>query len=249
MGTRNTLRKDFINRRLKHVKPPEEIKRRLTRFLNGQQSKKLLKQWIELDPIVEWNDDGTKAKYEPSIKKHWLSVCDMVKIDGYWMEMGVREGRSVGWMLERFPKQELHGFDSWEGLPEEWHIGGGQTYDKGDMNVPMPVFPTNIKLYKGWFDKTLPKWKEQHTGPIALLHIDSDLYSSAKQTLTILNDQIVPGTIIAFDELCNFRITKKLENWYEHEWRALTEWLVQSNRVVEPITRNYAYQGACVVIE
>ena len=62
--------------------------------------------------------------YEPSIKKHWLSVCDMVKIDGYWMEMGVREGRSVGWMLERLPKQELHGFDSWEGLTEEWHIGG-----------------------------------------------------------------------------------------------------------------------------
>jgi hypothetical protein len=49
--------------------------------------------------------------------------------------------------------------------------------------------------------------------------------------------------------LCNFRLTKKLENWYEHEWKALTEWLVQYHRVVEPITRNYAYQGACVVIE
>ena len=68
-------KKDMINRRLKHVKPPEEIKRKLTRFLNGQSSKKLLKQWIEVDPIVALNDDGTKAKYEPSIKKHWLEVC------------------------------------------------------------------------------------------------------------------------------------------------------------------------------
>ena len=243
------FRKEMINRRLKHVKPPEEIKRKLTRFLNGQNSKKLLKQWIEVDPIVALNDDQTKAKYEPSIKKHWLEVCSMVTMPGYWIEMGVRGGRSVGWMLEKFPNQELHGFDSWEGLPEEWFIGGSTTYRKGDMNVDMPNLPNNIKLHKGWFKDSLPKWKENHTGPIALLHIDSDLYSSAKTTLEFLNDQIVPGTIITFDELCNFRLTKKLENWYEHEWRALTEWLVQYNRVIKPITRNYAYQGACVVIE
>ena len=245
----NKFRKEMINRRLKHVKPPEEIKRKLTRFLDGQSSKKLLKQWIEIDPIVALNDDGTKAKYEPSIKKHWLEVCKRVTMPGYWMEMGVRGGRSVAWMLEEFPNQELHGFDSWEGLPEEWFIGGSTTYRKGDMNVDMPIFPDNIKLYKGWFKDSLPKWRQDHKGPIALLHIDSDLYSSCKTTLEFLNDQIVPGTIIAFDELCNFRLTKKLENWYEHEWKALTEWLVQYHRVVEPITRNYAYQGACVVIE
>ena len=40
------------------------------------------------------------------------------------------------------------GFDSWEGLPEEWFIGGSTTYRKGDMNVDMPDFPDNIKLYK-----------------------------------------------------------------------------------------------------
>jgi hypothetical protein len=66
--------------------------------------------------------------------------------------------------------------------------------------------------------------------------------------LTILNEQIVPGTIITFDELCNFRITKKLENWYEHEWRALVEWIKENKRQVEPMTRNYAYQASCRVI-
>jgi len=40
-----------------------------------------------------------------------------------------------------------------------------------------------------------------------------------------------------------------MENWYEHEWKALSEWLAEYNRKVEPITRNYAYQGACKVIE
>ena len=165
-------KKEWVNRRLKHVKPPEEIKRKLTRFLDGQNSKKLLKQWIEINPIVALNDDGTKAKYEPSIKKHWLEVCKKVTMPGYWMEMGVRGGRSVGWMLEEFPNQEMHGFDSWEGLPEEWFIGGNTKYRKGDMNVDMPNFPDNIKLYKGWFKDSLPKWRQDHKGPIALLHID-----------------------------------------------------------------------------
>ncbi len=242
-------RKEWNNRRLKHVKPKEEIRNHLLRFLDGQKSKLLLKKWIDVEPTVYWNTDQTKAKYEPSIKKHWLQVCSMVTMPGYWIEMGVREGRSVGWMLEEYPNQELHGFDSWEGLPESWYIGGQTRYQRGDMNVPMPQFPDNIKLYKGWFEDTLPSWKKTHTGPIALLHIDSDLYSSCKTTLTQLNKQIVPGTIITFDELCNFRLTKKMENWYEHEWKALSEWLTEYNRKVQPITRNYAYQGACQVIE
>ena len=243
------LQKDWIRRRLKHVKSKESIRNHLLRFLDGDSSKKLLKKWIDIEPTVYWNDDQTKAKYEPSIKKHWLQVCSMVTMPGYWIEMGVREGRSVGWMLEEYPNQELHGFDSWEGLPESWYIGGQTRYQRGDMNVPMPHFPDNIKLYKGWFEDTLPSWKKTHTGPIALLHIDSDLYSSCKTTLTQLNKQIVPGTIITFDELCNFRLTKKMENWYEHEWKALSEWLAEYNRKVQPITRNYAYQGACQVIE
>ena len=95
-------RKEWNNRRLKHVKPKEEIRNHLLRFLDGQKSKLLLKKWIDVEPTVCWNTDQTKAKYEPSIKKHWLQVCSMVTMPGYWIEMGVREGRSVGWMLEEY---------------------------------------------------------------------------------------------------------------------------------------------------
>jgi len=242
--------KEYYNIRNKHVKSPEQIKQVTTRFANKTKNpdeKKLLKQFIDIVPTNVLNDDGTKARYEPSIRAHFLKALEQVNIKGHWLEMGVRGGRSVSWLLEKYPTQIYHGFDSWEGLPEEWFIGSGRVYEAGDMKVDMPDFPDNIKLHKGWFEDTLPKWKTQNQGPIAFIHIDSDLYSSCKQTLNILNDQIVPGTVLAFDEFVNFRLTKKLSNWYEHEWRALNEWLHEKKRIVTPLTRNFAYQASCVV--
>ena len=240
----------MFNRRNKHVKPREEIKNKTLRYAKSTKNtneKKLLKQFIQIEPTNVLNDDGTKARYEPSIHIHFHKALEQITLEGHWMEMGVRDGRSVEWLLEKYPSQEYHGFDSWEGLPEQWSIGSSKIYDAGDMKVPMPKFPKNIKLYKGWFKDTLPEWKLQHPGPIAFIHIDSDLYSSCKETLDILNEQIVPGTVLAFDEIINFRGTKKLGNWYEHEWKALNEWIVEKERQVEPATRNFAYQASCVV--
>ena len=243
---------EFLRHRLKGVKDKDLIKHKESRWATKTkhpEEKLLMKSFVDLDPIYVESGDGTKAKYEPSIKKHFQTVLDMVTLDGYWMEMGVRGGRSVEWLLEKYPNKEYHGFDSWEGLPEDWFIGASVRYKAGDMNVDMPNFPDNIKLYKGWFTESLPKWKSDHKGPIAFIHIDSDLYSSCKTTLEELNDQIVPGTVLAFDEFINFRLTKKLGNWYEHEWKALMEWLQTHNRKIKPLTRNYAYQASCVVIE
>ena len=243
---------EFMRQRLKGVKTTKEIRAKEAKHAvhtKYPEEKQLMKRFVDLEPINELSSDGTKAKYEPSIRKHFQSVLDLIDIDGYWMEMGVRGGRSVAWLLEKYPNQEYHGFDSWEGLPEKWDIGAGPIYQKGDMNVDMPDFPDNIKLHKGWFKDSLPVWKKQYTGPIAFIHIDSDLYSSCKTTLEELNEQIVPGTILAFDEFINFRLTKKLQNWYKHEWKAFVEWIHRYNRKVEPLTRNFAYQASCRVIE
>mgnify|MGYP003339266618 CR=1 FL=1 len=47
----------------------------------------------------------------------------------------------------------------------------------------------------------VPKWLEEtDLKQISLLHVDSDLYSSAKIIFDNLNDYIVQGTIIVFDE-------------------------------------------------
>ena len=90
--------------------------------------------------------------------------------------------------------------------------------------------------------------KAEYKNNIAYLHIDSDLYSSAKTVLTKLNDRIVPGTLIVFDELINFRLMQKMNTWTQHEWKALTEWRSEYNREVTPVARSSMNQVALRVI-
>ena len=60
---------------------------------------------------------------------------------------------------------------------------------------------------------------QNHKESAAFIHIDSDLYSSAKTVLTLLQKQIVSGTVIVFDEYFNY------PNWQQHEFRAFQEFV------------------------
>ena len=237
---------------IKRVKSKEKIVEQLFKQLlthrttAGDAERVFLEKFIAIDPIYAGNLDkfdvvGTRVLWQQT-------VIDHVNISGHWMEFGVRGGDTIRWLLEKRPDQSIHGFDSWEGLPEEWNTGG-KNYPAGAMAVPMPVFKDNVQLHQGWFDRTLEPWKMDNNGTVAYLHIDSDLYSSAVYVLNTLNDRIVPGTIIVFDELCNFRLSGKMNNWPIHEWRALCEWLEQHRRQVEPVARSCMHQAAVRVIK
>ncbi|MDP6505306.1 MAG: TylF/MycF/NovP-related O-methyltransferase [Planctomycetota bacterium] len=56
-----------------------------------------------------------------------------------------------------------------------------------------------LHLVKGWFQNTLPAWKDR-IGPIALLHIDGDFYESTKACLEQLGPQVVPGGVVILDD-------------------------------------------------
>lgn len=226
------------------IKTPEEIKERLFKEITGKYSKQLLEDIIDLDPITVGNE---KIKLLDTRKKWQQEVIQLVYLGGAWLEFGVREGQTIQWTLDKKPNQVIHGFDSWEGLPEEWNTGA-QVWKKGEMSVPMPKFSSNVKLYKGWFEDTIDPWKEQNNDWISYLHIDSDLYSSAKTVLTKLNDRIVPGTLIVFDELINFRLMQKMNTWAQHEWKALMEWQFEFKREVSPVARTSMNQVAFRVL-
>jgi len=229
-----------MSKPIKTVKTRSQLQSLLSNISEG---KELLSQWIDLDPIFV--GEKTKANYLESIHKQLIDSTEKMSIDGHWCEFGVRQGRSLKWLIEKYPHQIIHAFDSWQGLPEEWNHGTGKV---ADMSCEPPEVPKHIKLHKGWFKDTLPTWKQQHKGPIAFLHMDADIYSSTKEVLMSLNDQIVSGTVITFDEFCNFRLSGKMSKWQEHEFRALVEWLNECQRKVRPINRNWAYQASCVVL-
>ena len=147
-----------------------------------------------------------------------LSKClNEVKLNGLYLEFGVYSGTTINYISEKVPDL-VHGFDSFQGLPEQWgNVPQGGFSTKGHL----PSVKDNVRLHVGWFDETLPPFLEENKGPVAFLHIDSDLYSSAKTILTTLADRIVSGTVIVFDEYFNY------PGWQDHEHKAFQEYVEQ----------------------
>jgi len=141
-----------------------------------------------------------------------------VTIEGSYSEFGVFEGKSVN-HIARSVKQEVHAYDSFEGLPETWlssHEAGHFALDK------LPFFEKNVVVHKGWFDDTLPAFVASNKQNIAFLHIDCDLYSSTKTVFKFLGDRIVENTIIIFDEYFNYPF------WQHHEYKAFQEFVKEN---------------------
>lgn len=159
------------------------------------------------------------------------------------LEFGVWMGHSVNRIGLAYPKAQVFGFDSFYGLPEDW----SGPWIKGSFNVlgHLPRgLPSNVQLVAGWFNESLPafitsaQWlfsvekymksasKRRMVVPkaqIALLHIDCDLYSSTMTVLNALDEYILPGTIIVFDELMNF------VDYEKQEMKALYEYVTTRN--------------------
>lgn len=149
---------------------------------------------------------------------------DSVKLKGLFIELGVCTGKTINFIAALNPHQKVYGFDSFKGLPEDW-VKGNYTIKKGTFafknSDDLPSVLHNVELIRGWFKKTLKDFTKAYDSkePIAFLHIDSDLYSSAATALTILGDRIQPGTILVFDELYNY------PGFENHEFKAFQEFL------------------------
>lgn len=161
-----------------------------------------------------------------------------------WIELGVATGNSIRLFSSIAKKLDLDpkisGFDSFEGMPEDWH---GRV-KKGDLNHPMPNFKNkNIRLYKGWFETSLPKFVDNELNEqIGFLHVDSDLYSSAKTAFENFKGYIRSGTVILFDEYWNYA------EYSEHEFKAFREFIQENNLEFEYIGYHRHHMQAAVII-
>jgi Macrocin-O-methyltransferase (TylF) len=145
-----------------------------------------------------------------------LRFCVEEAPAGAILEFGVAGGHTIGQIAERAKGKPVHGFDSFEGLPENWsgHLTMRGAFNQGGK---LPQVPANVTLHKGWFDATLPAWKAAHDDRIGFLHVDCDIYASARFVLANLADRFQIGTVIRFDEYFNY------PNWRKHEFRAWQE--------------------------
>ena len=134
-------------------------------------------------------------------------------VDGLVLEFGVRFGASIR-QISTLVDQDVYGFDSFQGLPESWHSEAKGSYSTKGV---IPSVPQNVTLHEGWFEETLPGFVEQHPEPVRFMNIDCDIYSSTKTVLENFAKQIIPGTVIVFDEYIGN------EHWREDEFKAFQE--------------------------
>ena len=132
---------------------------------------------------------------------------------GLVLEFGVRRGASLR-HLAAIARQDVHGFDSFEGLPEAWGSAGPGLLSTASQ---LPGVPANAHLHPGWFQETLPPFLSAHPGHVRFVNIDSDLYSSARTVLFALAPRLVDGSVVVFDELIGN------PSWKEDEFKALAE--------------------------
>ncbi|MEI0510484.1 TylF/MycF/NovP-related O-methyltransferase [Brachyspira intermedia] len=160
-------------------------------------------------------------------------------IDGLFLEFGVYTGSTINLMSNILKDKMFYGFDSFEGLPEDW-IGSNCTKGSFSLNGNLPIVNDNVKLIKGWFNESLPVFLNEHKGNIAFMHIDSDLYSSAKTIFDNVKDRVVSGTIIVFNEYYNYN------NWKNHEYKAFQEFVLENKIKYKYLT--FGLDTTCSVI-
>lgn len=173
----------------------------LTRWIATQQKRKIYSDFYV-------HDRDHERRY--LLHNHILNKESLANLPIIYLEFGVSQGNSFRWWtnMNRHAQSEFYGFDTFEGLPEDWG-----TYDKGAMAAPIPDLDDDrCHFIKGLFQDTLVDFVKNHPlqGKRKVIHLDADLFSSTIFVLTTLARELQPGDILLFDEF----------NVPNHEWSA-----------------------------
>ena len=157
----------------------------------------------------------------PPIYFHrWALFDQMIKISENnrpFYEFGVWKGEAFKYLIKTFKKG--YGFDTFEGLPEDWHYRKAGSYSS-EGKIPKVE---GGEFIKGNFNDTLPDFFSVPRPMASIINFDADLYSSTICALNFAQSVIDKDTILIFDE---FIINK---NWEQDEYRALEEFCATNN--------------------
>ena len=160
----------------------------------------------------------------------WALFDRMVQLsnkDKPFYEFGVWRGEAFKYLIKTFKKG--YGFDTFEGIPEDWHN------EKAGSYTSQGVIP-KIKggeFIAGKFEDTLPKFFSEAKPMASIINFDADLYSSTICALNWASSVIDQNTILIFDE---FLINP---NWENDEYKALEEFCSQNNYKYEVLAVSF----------
>jgi O-methyltransferase len=155
------------------------------------------------------------------------AICSVETVPGAFVECGVGHGVSLAhmtWFNQQLGLgREIWGFDSYQGFPE----GSSEDRDGFDPKAMKdyeqftvdwvrryvsertrsPELAASIHYVEGFFPETFAQYDD---APVALLHVDVDLYQSYADSLDHFWPLVSPGGIAVFDE---YDAHRDLEKW------------------------------------
>lgn len=191
--------------------------------------------WIDsLDYALAHRTEHTK--FHSSTKETLRTGLNQATRQGLCMEFGTRFGTSAR-MIRELSNQQLFVFDSFQGLPTDWHTVAKGAYTTQGV---VPNLGEDVEPVIGWYSESLPPFLQQHAEMVRFIHIDCDLYSSTKDVFEHLAGRLQSGTVIAFDEYFMG------PHWREDEWKAWTECVNQHGLSYEYLAFSFITRQ-CVV--
>jgi len=169
---------------------------------------------IEIARWLHANDNGRPlpvcrgADARTALFGHLLTVQSLADKPIEYLEFGVHEGASFRWWSEHNvnPHSRFTGFDTFEGLPEDWDAGAksiGAFSTAGrlpEIDDPRCVFEV------GLFQHTLgPFLARSEWDRRLVLMFDADLYSSTLFALIMLAPRLRANDVVIFDEFRDVR--------------------------------------------
>lgn len=129
----------------------------------------------------------------------------------------------IGWstrLLSDASDHLVHGFDTFEGLVEDWQIDDQTVVKRGTFSLADPfaqrfIRDTGVSLHDGvpdalgrkvqfvkgsTYETLAPFLADRPAAPIRLFHMDLDTYESCLHALETCRDHFVEGSILVFDE-------------------------------------------------
>jgi O-methyltransferase len=208
---------------------PKMIKERFaTSGLGPSHRIEVLNLLLELGKWLE--DNKFEVRFKSRYEMYDYINNEIVKngaID--YLEFGVWYGRSIKYwaQLNRDLNSRFFGFDTFEGLPEDWKVFT-QVLPKGTFSAEgkIPeIDDQRVKFIKGYFQATLPDFLKNFTvNNQLIINCDADLYTSTLYVLASLNQLMTPGTIVIFDEFSivnEFRAFRDFTQSFMRNYRLL----------------------------
>lgn len=179
-----------------------------------------------------------KSDYTPKlINNRWRFfdfAIEAADTSRAFYEFGVFTGESFRYVHKNFPIS--FGFDSWNGLPEDW---GNEPKGSYSTFGHIPKFE-NSEMVDGFFESSLPGFFEASRPTAGLINFDADLYSSTITALDACSEIIDEHTILVFDEMFIN------ETWEQDEFKALNEFCEKHSYKYDILAVSLMSKQCCV---